>query len=69
MDIGIWIAINKNKKVSMHKECPQRNEKTGKWTSKMPFCNSIAQLQMQKLLDKSSMSWQSEPEYIELNFD
>ena len=69
MNVSIWVAIDKNNIVSMHKECPQRNMSTGKWISKMPFCNSIAQVQIQKLLDKSSMTWDSDPEYIEINFD
>lgn len=64
--VNIWVAKNKDGKVSIHKTCPTRNEDKGKWVSKDPFCSSIIQAQIQKLLERSSITWESDPEYLEI---
>lgn len=63
-----WLYMNKNGFIGMSFDKPERNEKTGKWISKYPYCNSIMYAQIVDMISKSQFSWQNEPEYIEINF-
>jgi hypothetical protein len=65
--IKVWIAINKNGKLTLHGEYPVRDEKNGKWTSKYPFINSILYKELSNMISKSSLTWESDPEYMETN--
>lgn len=64
--IGIWFAINKDNSVAMHLIEPVKNEKTGTWVSKQPFCNSVLQKELQKIVSKAQLNFNSEPNYIEV---
>ena len=64
-----WLYMNKNGFIGMSFDKPERNEKTGKWVSKYPYCNSIMHAQIVDMIAKSQFSWQNEPEYIEINFE
>lgn len=65
--IQIYLCVNKNGSVGMHSIEPTRDENRGIWVSKMPFCNSLAYNQFTSLIEKSNMSWNSEPEPVTLN--
>ena len=39
--ISIWLAINKSGFIGLYKDCPIKNEKTGKWEDKYPIINSV----------------------------
>lgn len=64
--MGIWFAINKDDSVAMHLVEPTKNEKTGAWVSKQPFCNSILQNELKKIVSKAQLNFDSEPNYIEV---
>lgn len=64
--IGIWFAINKDNSVAMHLIEPIKNEKTGAWVSKQPFCNSVLQGELIKIVSKAQLNFNSEPNYIEV---
>lgn len=65
--LKIWIGINKDGSLSLHAEVPFRDEDRGIWVSKYPFCNSVMYNELSKMITKSSMTWQSDPEYMEIN--
>lgn len=62
----IWFAINKNGFIGLYAEEPKRNNETGKWESKYPFVNSLIYDQITKMIEKSNLSWESEPECISI---
>jgi hypothetical protein len=67
--IKIWIGINKNGKISMHTVEPTRNELTGRWESKYPFCNSVVYNQFADMMKKVGLSWEHDCEFIELAYE
>lgn len=64
--IQLWIGVNKNCTISIHAIEPVRNELTGRWESKFPFCNSIIQKQFDDMIRKIGLTWENECEYIEI---
>lgn len=64
--MGIWFGVNKDNCVAMHLIEPNKNEKTGAWVSKQPFCNSVLQTELQKIVSKAKLDFNSEPNYIEV---
>lgn len=64
--MGIWFGVNKDNSVSMHLIEPNKNEKTGAWVSKQPFCSSVLQKELQKVVSKTQLDFNSEPNYIEV---
>ena len=46
-----------------------KNEKTGKWEGKYPIINSVIYDNITNLIQKSSLSWESEPEYISIKLE
>ena len=67
--ISIWLAINKSGFIGLYKDCPIKNEKTGKWEGKYPIINSVIYDNITDLIQKSSLSWESEPEYISIKLE
>lgn len=63
----IFIAINKNGKVSLHGVEPKRDEKTGIWVSNKPYVNCYVQENIDEMIKHSSMTWDMEPEVIEID--
>ena len=61
----IWIAVNKDQTLCMHTVEPKRT--STKWISSRPYINSIAYKNLSKLIKKSMLSWETEPECIEIN--
>lgn len=61
----IWIAVNKNGSLSMHVTEPHK-ENT-KWISSRPYVNSKVYKNLSNLVKKSMLSWETEPECIEIN--
>lgn len=64
-----WIYMNKNGFIGMSYDKPERNDISGKWVAKQPYCNSIIHAQMVDMLSKTTFGWHNEPEYIEINLD
>lgn len=63
----IYIGVNKNKTVSLHAVEPHRNETTGKWESLHPYVNSIVQHSIEDMIKHSTMTWEMEPEVIDIS--
>ncbi len=63
----IYIGINKNKKVSLHTVEPVRNTELGIWVSKRPYVNSYVQKNLEDMIKHSKMTWEMEPEVIEID--
>ena len=63
----IFIGVNKNKTVSLHTIEPTRCNDTGKWVSSRPYINSAVQKNIDNMIAHSSMTWQMEPEIIEID--
>ena len=63
--MNIWIAINKNQTLSMHAEEPRRSRI--QWISNRPYINSRIYKNLSNLVKKSMLSWETEPECIEIN--
>ena len=64
--IQLWVGVNKNGKISIHAVEPKRNNLTGRWESKFPFCNSIIQAQFNDMIHKVGLTWENDCEYIEI---
>lgn len=64
--LKLWVGVNDDGFVSLHTEQPIRNEKTKKWVSSSPFCNSIMQRQFEELVKESNMSWKNDVEFFEI---
>lgn len=65
--IKIWIGVNKNGKISMHAEQPVKNEKTGRWESKMPFLNSVLYNEFSNMFQKTELNFDTPPQFLEIN--
>lgn len=65
--IKVWIGINKDNSLSLHTETPTRDDERGIWVSRFPFCNSLMYNELSKMITKTKMSWESEPEFMEVN--
>jgi len=63
----IWIAINKDQSLSMHTVEPHRTRT--RWVSTRPYVNSKIHNNLSKLVKKSMLTWETEPECIEINID
>ena len=63
----IFIGVNKNGEASLHTIEPTRNENTGKWVSLRPYVNSFIHNNMNRMIKHSNMTWNMEPEFIEIN--
>lgn len=67
-NVGVWTAVNRNGNIVSFTECPEKNTETGKWEAKHPFVNSVFYNQIKDLIVKANMTWESEPEYFEIQF-
>lgn len=65
--ITVWVAKNKNGKLSMHTVEPYRDEVNGIWESSSPFINSILYKNLSEMIDKTLMNWESSPEPFQLH--
>lgn len=65
---GVWFAINKNGKVVMFTEEPKKNEQKGIWESKFPYINSILYKDICEISKQAKMTFETEPQYIEIKF-
>ena len=65
--ITVYLGVNKDGSISMHTIEPTRDERRGIWISKMPFCNSLAYTQFSSLIEKSSITWNNDPEPLTFN--
>lgn len=61
----IYITVNKNGSINLSLDKPIKNN--DKWIINDYFCNSTLYKQMYDLIKKSEMSFDSEPEVIEIN--
>lgn len=64
--MNIWFAVNKNGYVGLYVDEPKRNTKLGKWESQFPYINSIANKKIIEFIQKANMSWENEPECINI---
>ena len=67
--IQLWIGVNKNSTISIHAIEPVRNELTGRWESKYPFCNSVVYNQFADMMKKVGLTWEHDCEFIELAYE
>lgn len=65
--VGIWVYVNKNGFIGTSIDEPIRDEKNGKWIVKNPFCNSQLYNMVVTTVEKTNRSWQTDPEYFEIN--
>lgn len=65
MTIGVWLAIAKDGELQLFTEEPVRGKHS--WIGN-PYINSVVFKTVQQMIANSSMSWHSDPEYIELMF-
>lgn len=65
----IWVAMNKNGSVRMFLDEPIRNRTTGRWESKRPFVNSKLYEDIIKIIEHSSVTWESEPNFFEIQIN
>jgi len=65
--IGVWVYVNKNGFIGMSADEPIRDEKNGKWKVKNAFCNSKLYNMIVTTVEKTSMGWNTTPEYFEIN--
>lgn len=63
----IFIGINKNHKVSLHAVEPTRNMNKGIWISNRPYINSFVQKNIDDMIKHSKMTWEMDPEVIEID--
>ena len=66
-NMQIFIGVNKNRKVSLHTVEPVRCMDTGKWVSSRPYVNSVVQKNIDNMISHSKMTWEMEPEVIEID--
>ena len=63
----LYIAVNKNNKVSLHTVEPKRDIENGVWISKRPYVNYYVQINIDDMIRHSTMTWEMEPEVIEID--
>lgn len=63
--IIIYITVNKNGSINLSIDKPIKEN--NKWVINNYFCNSQLYNQMYDLVKKSKMTFESEPEVIEIN--
>ena len=61
----IWFGINKNRKVRMFLEEPTRDNDLNIWVGKN-FCNSVIQRQLEEMVKGTTLSWDDDPQVIQL---
>lgn len=67
--IPLWVGVNKSGRISIHASEPIKNEISGRWESKFPFCNSIIQRQFEDMIQKVGLTWENDCEYIEVVYE
>lgn len=65
----IFVGVNKNGEVSLHTVEPVRNESAGTWESLRPYVNSFIHQSIDYMIKHSKMTWQMEPEFIDINLN
>ena len=63
----IYVGVNKSGSASLHTVEPVRNKNTGMWVSLRPYVNSTINKSMNSMIKHSQMTWEMEPEFIEIN--
>lgn len=64
----IWFVLNKNNEILMFLDEPVKNPKTKKWEGKCPYINSRINNEIAALAQQAQMSFESNPECIEIQF-
>ena len=64
--MDIWFGINKSGKLSMHYVEPHRSG--DRWISNRPYVNSAIYKDIENVISKSEMTWNDDPECININF-
>ena len=64
----IWFVLNKNNEILMFLDEPVKNPKTKKWEGKCPYINSRINDEITALAKQAQMSFESNPECIEVQF-
>jgi hypothetical protein len=67
--IPLWVGVNKSGRISIHAIEPVKNNISGRWESKDPFCHSIIQGQFEDMIQKVGLTWENECEYIEVVYE
>lgn len=62
--IAVWLAINKNGDLQLFSECPTRGKIS--WVGKN-YINSMIYGAVLELVKNSTLSWESEPEFLEFS--
>lgn len=65
--IKVWVGMNKNGFLVIFSDKPVRDKESGKWLGTM-YANSVIYKMVKELLEKTSYSWNNEPEYFEFSY-
>lgn len=63
--IKVWIAITKDGKLQMFSNVPKRGKES--WIGNF-YVNSLIYENIKDMINNSSLSWASEPEFLELSY-
>ncbi|MCH5167449.1 MAG: hypothetical protein J1F35_06090 [Erysipelotrichales bacterium] len=63
--IPVWIAIAKNEAIQIFTKEPKRGKSS--WRGEY-YINSIIYESIKEMVNNSSLTWASEPEFLELSF-
>lgn len=63
--IQIWVAIAKNGTIQLFSKIPKRGKTC--WIGEV-YINSMIYQSIEKMIRNSSLSWASEPEFLELSY-
>ena len=63
--IPVWIAIAKNESIQIFTKEPKRGKES--WLGEY-YINSIIHESIKDMVKNSSLTWASEPEFLELSF-
>lgn len=66
MEIDIWVAVDRNGWIGLYSTEPTKNEQTGKWDSPNPFCNYQVRKELEALIKRTDMGWNSEPAFFKI---
>ena len=64
--IQIWFGVNKQDYLQLFLDEPKKDMKVGKYVGKYPFVNSLWYDEMYKMVKAAGMTWESEPQCLDI---
>ena len=65
-NIDIWCGVNRNGKLSLHLEEPERDNKNGIWVSTQPYANSFVYKQTADIINMANITWKDDAEFFSI---